>query len=313
MSVKEFVRAIFGDGAAKKLKRIGTGGQSNQKGSTFENFYAVAKICMLAANSSSMQEMDDYLVSSQEEAFVDDLCVRQTSTRHKTNYQAKNSAGAVADWDAEMQLRFERQQKIDIEYHECSSSQQVLLVSCADKAAANDQKIPSQLKEFCASEYFFYSSSSYEVVKRKPELRDALSLICTSNNPSILDSAFKLVLGIWSEGGGRPRSIGDLVGQAKAIANPNIFAGHIAARQAIPGWLLEKCAAFLGCQARVEFGSFIVSYNGMEVSLGTDSNEPEARVLEALQTPSDFLMFLLSKSADGLKARAQTKGANDEH
>lgn len=263
MSAREFVRGAFGDDAADKLKRINTGGQNNQKGSTFESYYAVAKICMLAANSSSLQEMDDYLLSSQEEAFVDDLCVRRNSTLHKTNYQAKNSAGAAADWDAEMQLRFERQQRIDLEHYQCHSSQQVLLVSCADKAAANDQKIPSHMKGFCASEYFPYSSSLYEILRQKPELRAALSSICTSDSLSVVDCAFRLVLGVWSEGGERPRSVGDLIGQAKAMASPDIFAGHIVGRLGVPGWIREKCAAFPDCHARVEFGNFIVSYMAM--------------------------------------------------
>lgn len=305
MSVNEFVKKAFGDRAAENLKNIGTGGKNNQKGATFENYYAVAKICMLAANSASVEGMDDFHVSSQEEAFVDDLCIRRVSADQKTNYQAKNSAGSAADWDAEMQTRFERQQRIDLEHHGSQSSQQILLVSCPKKAAANDGKIPIPMRKYCTSEYFPYDPCLYELLRQKPELRQDLASICASNSLSVVDCAFRLVLGVWCEGGDAPRSVGDIVGQAKAMAHPDIFAAHIVGRRGVPGWIREKCSAFPGCGARVEFGSFIVSYNGIEASLGSDPSEPDADTLDALQTPSDFFVFVMSKSAAELNAKAK--------
>lgn len=292
----------FGGRVAEKLTKIGIGGRNNQKGATFENYYAVAKICSLAANASSIAEMDDFLVSSQEEAFVDDLCVRRTSVGGKINYQAKNSSGAAADWDEDMQTRFQWQRKIDLDFHGSSSSEQVLLVSCAKKAAANDGKIPVDMKDFCRSEHFPYSPSLYELLRESNALREDLAKLCTSGSLSVIDCAFRLVLGVWSEGGEKPRSVGDMIGQAKAMARPDIFAGHIAQRSGVPGWIREKCAAFPQCSARVEFGNFIVSYNGIEATLGSNPVEPDAKTLEALQTAQDFLMFLMSMAAEELNA-----------
>lgn len=85
-------------------------------------------------------ECENYRISCQEAAFVDDLCVRNVTTGHKVNYQAKNSDGSAANWDADMQNRFDMQAVIDEHHHKAATWEQVLVVSSEAKAAANDAK-----------------------------------------------------------------------------------------------------------------------------------------------------------------------------
>jgi hypothetical protein len=93
-----------------------------------------------------------------------------------------------------------------------------------------------------------------------------------------------------------PKSVGAIIGEAKAMARPNIFADFLPERPSAPGWLREKCLAFNGVDVRVESARFIVSYNGLEVSLGLDTSEPEPNVLDGLTTPGEFFDFLMSNS-----------------
>lgn len=297
MSVSAFVEQQFGSKAARYLKHIRTGGDNNRKGAGYESFYAVAKICDLAVNHAAL---DDFILSSQEEAFVDDLCIRQLSKPHKTNYQAKNSSGTAADWDADMEQRFRWQHEIDREVHKYPSNSQVLLVSCPQKAAANESKIPNELKEICFSEYFPYQASVIQLVMSCLDLRSTLEKLCGSRDLSVIDCAFRLVLSAWSADD-RPRSAGDIIGMAKAMARPNIFADFLPERQGVPGWLLEKCSNFTGFNVHMEFARFIISYNGLEVSLASDSSEPDSNILDSLTTPREFLAFLMSKSQTELQ------------
>ncbi|QBC43834.1 hypothetical protein [Iodobacter fluviatilis] len=296
MSVTEFVKGKYGSAAAVYLAHIRRGGDSNQKGTAYEAFYAAAKIFELAANPSN--ELHDFSISSQDIAFVDDLCVRQISIRAKTNYQAKNSSGAPANWDAEMEERFRRQLEIDTEFHEVNISTQVLLVSCPIKARDNESKIPSDLKERCYSEYFPYQdTSTTRLLCDFQPLRSNLEALCGSSDLSLLDSAFKLVLAIWGTDADRPRMVDDILGRAKALGKPNIFVDTVIERTEVPSWLLEKCYTFNNVTVRVESASFIVSYNGLEVGLACNVVTPDSDEIGTLSTPMQFLNFLMRKNA----------------
>jgi hypothetical protein len=108
MDLVEFVHDSYGPEVAEKLRRIRTGGDNNQKGGLYEDFFAVARICAIAAHE---EQLDQFEISSQELAFVDDLCIRDNSQKLKTNYQAKNSFGSAADWTDEIEERFRLQSR----------------------------------------------------------------------------------------------------------------------------------------------------------------------------------------------------------
>lgn len=307
MSVIEFVEGRFGADLAKKLTNIGTGGNNNKKGSDYENFYAASKICCLAASTPS-DKLDDFHVACQETAFVDDLCVRQISTETKINYQAKNSAGDAASWDHEMQSRFEMQHQIDSELHLSKISTQVLLVSSAEKAAANDAKIPTEMKGFCASEYFPYHTSALKLLMGHPPLREALKQLCGTESLSNVDVAFRLVLGEWCADNENGRSVGDVLNRAREASRPDLFASFMThedpkmmgEQMSTPQWLTELLTTFQMQPASVECGAFIVSYNGMQARVASGVPAPSIDDLAKLTSPGDIILYLMSIAAEGL-------------
>lgn len=309
MDVVDFVKERFGTDHATKLVRIGTGGNSNKKGSDFENFYAASKICFLAS-SMPADQLTDFHVACQEVAFVDDLCVRQLSVGSKTNYQAKNSDGAPASWDEEMRNRFEMQYRIDQELHLSHVSTQVLLVSSEEKAAANDAKIPTEMKAYCASEHFPYHTSSLKLLMGHQPLREALNGLCGTQSLSNVDAAFRLVLGEWCADNENGRVVADVMGRAKANSRPDLFANFLVEKDPammgaltpdeIPGWLSNLLAAFQMQAASVECGAFIVSYNGMQARVAHDVVAPSQDDLAKLKSPGDIILFLMSVAAEGL-------------
>jgi len=292
MSLDAFVKDRFGEDQVKKLQNIRRGGDNNSKGSSFESYYAAAKVCEIAANH---EDLDNYVISSQELAFVDDLCIRQVAEQHKENFQAKNSSGYAAAWDADMERRFRMQMEIDTNFYRMQSNRQVLLVSCPDMQAANDAKIPDNLKQNCFSEFFPYRPQSTQVIYASPELRANLkAIIKDPDDLQAVDTAFRVVVSAWISDD-NARSVGDVLGQAKAMCKPNLFRDEIPERPGMPNWLHELCIAFPMLEARVEFGNFKVSYNGLDVDLGCNPDEPEPEVLQGLDTVWDVFNLLVAQ------------------
>ena len=297
MPLHTYVRNEFGADVATKLANIRRGGENNSKGAAFEDFYAAAKICEVAANHPAT--LDDFSLSSQELAFVDDLCLRRESAGCKVNYQAKNSSGAAASWDGEMEDRFRMQAKIDTDFHGCLVSKQVLLVSCQAMAAANDARIPDDLRESCSSAFFPYAEASTKLLHSSAELQNNLKAICKDKNLSTIDAAFRCVISAWVCGGGI-RSVGDILGQAKADSRPNLFRDSIQESLGVPEWLHKLGAAFPDLEPRIELGNIKVNYNGLGISLGSSPDEPGPNELEGLDDLECIFVFLMSRSQKDL-------------
>ncbi len=265
MSVADFVENTLGPDLRKKLDRIGTGGASNEKGNKYESFFAVAKICSSVALSIENSNFDNFTVSSQEIAFVDDICYKVHDLNEKTNYQAKNSAGRAGSWTKDIEERCDYQKKIDQDYHCVKTSKNVLLVSSRAKRQRNIKKIPLAMRSYCFCEYFPYLESSVELILAHKPLRKDLEAICADKNLQTLDTAFKIIHSAWTTTSSKAkRTVGDIVGEAKKMSHPDIFHALVPERQ-VPGWLMGKCTSFKDCYASVESGIVYVRYNGLEI------------------------------------------------
>lgn len=304
--VLNFVGQTFGEEWLKRLKNIGRGGDNNKKGADFENFYAASKICMIGGSHGSIA--NDFYISCQEAAFVDDVCVRHLPDLVKMNFQAKNSSGAAADWDADMQERFEMQQKMDIGVHQAASAFQILLVSDSQKAAANDAKIPAEMKAYSKSEHFPHLKESNSLIKEHPPLRAALRTLCNSNNLSTLDTAFRVVLGEWCADNVSGRNVGEVLLSAKRSLKPNFLPGVVDMAEAkpVPDWLRGLLEAFQLPPATVECGAFQIARNGFVAIVEFDVPEPPSEILAELRSRGDVFEFLMSLEAAQLVKQKPT-------
>jgi len=161
---------------------------------------------------------------------------------------------------------------IDLNYHGAKTSKNVLLVSSRSRRQKNIKKIPQNMRTYCFCEHFPYLESSVELILAHKPLRNDLEKICAESNLQTLDTAFKIIHSAWATSSSKAkRTVGDIVGEAKKMSRPNIFHSLVPERQ-VPKWLMEKCAAFHGCNASVESGVVYVRYNGLEISV---PNAPE--------------------------------------
>ncbi|WP_158680589.1 hypothetical protein [Cronobacter sakazakii] len=294
MSVADFVEGRLGSDLRKKLEKIGTGGSSNEKGSRYESYFAVAKICSAVAASLQNENFDNYSVSAQEVAFVDDICYKIHDLNEKTNYQAKNSSGRAASWTKDIEDRCLYQKDIDLIYHGAKSSKSVLLVSSKSRRQKNIKKIPVSMRTYCFCEHFPYLENSSSLIMAHKPLRDDLKAICADDNLQTLDTAFKILHSAWATSSSKAqRTVGDIVGEAKRMSRPNIFHALLPERE-VPGWLMEKCATFNDCYASVESGVVCVSYNGLKISVpnAADIDNKWQAVLLSTKKVEAFLQSL---------------------
>lgn len=285
--IKSFVTSKFGSDAAAKLGFIRRGGDNNRKGSTFEGYVAVAKVCELATQCPNLAEV---FVTSQEEAFVDDLCICRPSEGVKHNYQIKNSDGQAGAWTGDMEWRFEAQKIIDQEYHGVAISQQTLLVACQDRAMLNARAIPDRLKAFCFSDYLLPSNRPTEFLLKNPRVSEHISALCLSDRQDVIDAAFRCMVGVVMTNDSS-RSVADVLEDARRISSPDLFRGLDSDEIAVPAELCELCDRFQNLNVHVECGRFFVSYNGMSATVSPRSIFPES--LSTAESVFEVMMLLM--------------------
>ncbi|MBT0731525.1 hypothetical protein [Rosenbergiella nectarea] len=303
MSVNDFVEKEYGVGLRKRLERIATGGASNEKGNKYESFFAVSKICSAISMSLETSNFDNYSVSTQETAFVDDICFEVFDIKEKNNYQAKNSAGAASKWTKDIEERCGYQQNIDVKYHKQNTSNNILLVSSRQRQKKNTILIPVGMRHYSSCEYFPYHKSSSMLIQAHAPLREDLEMICGVSNLSTLDSAFKVLQGVWAtEDSSVKRTVGDMISTAKAMSHPDIFNG-LSPLKEVPLWLTQKCATFNECYAHVQSGTIRVSFKGFDVTLinppDVISGDFEQKLLAA-ETVDAFVQLLTNLTSQSL-------------
>lgn len=293
----EFVDQRFGTEETKKMLNIRKGGDNNEKGNKFEQYYSVSFIIETIAKTPD--DISEITVSSQELGFVDDFIVRNNKISRKINYQAKNSSGSAADWTDEMHNRFAMQDSIDLEFHKYESATQVLLVSSEQKHIDNKEKIKLLNNPSFSSEFFPYENSVNQLINTSQQTRNALEKICGQKSLSKLDFGFKVMLGAW-EGSSGERTISDVFQQAKSMAHPDIFKPLTSTK--VPDWLTNKINSLNNIDLVVESTNFSVHYNGFEVDIYHELPEPPESELSKIINEFDFMAFLIEQTKDDYKS-----------
>ncbi|NCA90194.1 MAG: hypothetical protein EOM92_15170 [Gammaproteobacteria bacterium] len=295
-AIEAFVEQQFGGDAVIQLRSIRTGGDNNQKGGVYENFFAVAKICEIVASEDNLA---DFTLSAQEFSYVDDLCLRQRSNNTKTNYQAKNSSGDAARWTPTHAERFARQTVIDRDFHRVDTSNQVLVVSCPSMAEANRHKISQCGRASFRCEYFPYFPASVQLIFGEDTVRENLKVICGSDDVSTANAVFTLLLGVWHSAQAAAR-LDDLVRQARHISKPDLFLGLDPTPGPPPPWLTGLCSQYAGLELHIEAGRYVVTYRGLSIAMKVEIEAQMPAALATAQTLNQVLSYLMLQAAPEL-------------
>ncbi|GAB2788271.1 hypothetical protein GCM10027040_13090 [Halomonas shantousis] len=303
--VLSFVEDTWGAEDVRRIKNVRQGGDNNDKGGRYEASFAA----YLIAKYESAGVGNQTLISAQEVAWVDDLCVR-TADQRKINYQAKNSSGDSADWTADIQERFEKQKTIDESYHGAVSSRQVLLVSDEVKHSKNKEKIPDEMVDFATCEFYpYFERPTHALLEHDPTF-DAVAALCEDPMLDNMEIALKSIMGQWANHpGAEPVLVGDLIADAKSEIKPNIFKtldteatgsklGLAAAMEPLE-WLSELISPFPSASMKVQSSGFRVNVrtNAGEASILLPQDIPTEGSLPSKVGSEQELVALLFKLA----------------
>ncbi|CAO1669344.1 Restriction endonuclease [Halomonas sp. NYA30] len=293
-SLCDFIEARWGKEDVTKIDHVRMGGDNNDKGSRYEALFAA----FLIAKHETGGYGHEVSVSAQEEAWVDDICVR-ISDQRKINYQAKNSAGNAASWTPELSERFSKQQVIDTEYHDFNEAEQVLLVSCKSKFQKNMEKIPNDMTVFASCEFFpFVDPATHILFEHSPTI-EAISDLCAEPNLDEMQTALLAIMAQWAnQPAATPIGVSELLAEAKRHARPNVFK-EVGGKEP-PQWLLDITDRFPSASIKMQSGDFMVSLKGLTVrlpgSLALEKVPDEIRDVCDEQELVELLFWLSSKA-----------------
>lgn len=196
------VEAVCGLKLANYVKDKAKGGAAGQKGTRYEDRFALLKMGEAAERAfspnGSFSPAWNVSFRSQALCFVDDLVVYRGATRTAEHYQAKNQASVF--WgtgqkslssDFRNQLKLGKSQNI--------RTSVILVVNSKSKVKALQSSIPRDLRKKTSVFYFPSASSLLALLKYKP-MRDGLkALLGPDSSNDHLVTVGRLLLGAWTE------------------------------------------------------------------------------------------------------------------
>jgi len=198
------VAAACGPNLARYVQNKARGGAAGQKGTRYEDRFALLKIGEAAQaafdRNGSFSARWNVSFRSQAFCFVDDLVVYRSATRTAHHYQAKNQA--TVSWgkgakslssDFRNQLKLGKSRKIQTTV--------TLVVNSKGKAKKLQADVPSGLEKYTFVSFFPPDQSISKLLKYKP-MRDGLnSLLGPDPTDDRLVTVGMLLLSAWTEAG----------------------------------------------------------------------------------------------------------------
>jgi hypothetical protein len=306
MGLNEFVQQTFGADALTKLKNIRTGGNNNEKGSSYERSFTAHKIIEAWAHHQHIAP--EIFFTQQDLAFVDDLAITNKNAQTKVNYQAKNSDTDAAAYTDEMHQRFTMQSQIDRDFFRINNTKQVLLVSCDKRRQANDKAITkrtdgSTMIGTFVSEYFPYATEQMDLFNLAQDLRANIYAIITKSDLSSIDNAFRLVIGAMDGKGSF--NLQEIIDKARDLAKPDLFIHLEIGNVEPPAWLVDKVNALENVTLVVKSRDFFIECNGFEVRVSADLAEPSEEKLRSITNPFELMSLLMALATKEFKAEQE--------
>lgn len=233
---------------AKKL----SGGSINEQGNTYEKYFAIHEI--VSNTNKHLATLRDVFISTQVEAFVDDLLVLHTSVPEKTFYQLKSSQTLL--WGKIKKLKslafdFNKQRKIEQALGNAFSLQ--LVVAQPKVKTSMEANLPSPLKACTTIRLFPYWQSINQQLKNDPDFRKEIEALCAFPDLDKLEALAAHILGKWEASNKKNICLQDLINSIRANNQSFIKAVVPAALsrafedilRAIPGFSYKEIGGYL--------------------------------------------------------------------
>ncbi len=208
------IRKLFGDESLVYVKNKHGGGVSNEKGNTYENFYATYKVAMLSA--AAIEKQADIKFYSQILSFVDDLIIFYEEESRLQHHQLKNSP--IISWGSGFKSisdDFEKQTVLNQSVGQ--ESEIVLVVSDQQLQQRLTASCPTAIQAFSQVVYFPHRATLTQVIDALPEFAEAIRYLCAFENPAPdkVECVAKVLLGVWAADTKSDLSVIDILTKAQ--------------------------------------------------------------------------------------------------
>lgn len=196
MYINEQIRQLFGSDVLSYLANKNRGGISGEKGNTYENFFAVYQLALLAKEViENQREINFY---SQIIAFVDDLIIVCQDDITFQHYQLKNRTD-VAWGSGTQSITDDFSKQYALNQSMSRESKLHLVVSNQQLSLRLNESLPAAIKAYSNVLHFPYESSLVKVIAQQPDFREAIEYLCAFENPAPdkIECVAAVLLGAW--------------------------------------------------------------------------------------------------------------------
>ena len=194
--LKQQVKKLFGDEALKYVINKNRGGANNQKGSTYENFFAVYQLACLSYDV--IESNKEIQISSQILAFVDDLIIDFRDSKLLQHYQLKNSPNVK--WGSMLKsISDDFKKQYFLNKDSFCDSKITLIVSDEELRLKLDNTLPEEIRAFSQVLYFPYQYTLTQVIQQYAAFYQAIEYISAFEKPDLdkVECVATVLLGAW--------------------------------------------------------------------------------------------------------------------
>lgn len=210
------------DDIKQYLKNKHQGGENNQKGGLFEDFYAVYQIVSSITGYKSSFDSVEFQTQL-EDTFVDDMLI--SHPEQNTYHQLKNTKSL--SWgkiNKQGDIAFDFAHQIE----DCKERKEKFLLKLVYslKDSKIDEQIPEEIKNQTSTEYFDYTADLNSLVIISTPLQRALRAITPNGEKTptdVLANIASVFLGVWKGCDSKNRiSLKEIISRAENFKHVNL-------------------------------------------------------------------------------------------
>ncbi len=212
----EQIEELFGEEALTYLNNKNRGGEINQKGNTYENFFTVYQLAKLS--ETVLEEGTVIQLMSQVLAFVDDLIIDYQSEAPLQHYQLKNAK--TLSWGTGLRSiadDFHKQHQLNQRISR--ACELILVVSNQTLQVELGAAMPSILRPFSGVLHFPYYPNLFQVIEASPDFRAAIAYLSAFDDPEPdkVETVATVLLGAWVSSSREGVSVREILYKARQL------------------------------------------------------------------------------------------------
>jgi len=223
MTINKHVENLFGSEAEKYFTNKQTGGNSNQKGSRYEDFFSVMQLAQLFQLLTNDDDKYDIEIFAQAEAFVDDLLIKYR--KHNTQHHFQLKTTVTVSWGKYLKSISDDfyKQKLLNDAVGIDRTHTVLVCSSEENVTRLQQSMPNNIADFTDIIFFPEAETINHLLLIHEEFKILIGHICFSNDIDKLEALAKIILAHWVDKKTTLSSVNELL-SALESSFPNFLA-----------------------------------------------------------------------------------------